>query len=189
MKHGVPELRTERLLLRAWRDADLLPFAELNADPVVMEHFPAVLSREESDAMVARIRAHFQQHGFGLWAAEVPGIAEFIGFIGLLVPSFTAHFTPCVEVGWRLARAHWGQGYASEGARAALHFGFAQCELPEIVSMTTPGNLRSRRVMEKLCMVRDPAEDFEHPRLKEGHPLRRHVLYRLANPRRVGAFG
>src|SRR5476649_644304 len=116
----IPQLRGERLLLREWRDADLLPFAQLNADPRVMEHYPALLTRDESDAMVGRIRAHFEQRGFGLWAVEVPGVAPLIGFIGLLVPRFTAHFTPCVEVGWRIATSHQGRGYATEGARAAL---------------------------------------------------------------------
>jgi RimJ/RimL family protein N-acetyltransferase len=173
------DARTERLWLRPWRDEDVEPFAALNADPRVMEHFPALLSRQETEALVARIRAHFAQHGWGLWALEVPGVAPFVGFVGLTTVPFTAPFTPAVEVGWRIAQAHWGHGYATEGARAALDVAFHRLGLPEVVSFTVPANMRSRRVMEKLGMHRDPAEDFEHPRLPEGHPLRRHVLYRL----------
>jgi len=187
---GVPELRTARLLLRAWREDDLEPFARLNADPRVMEHFPAPLTRAQSDALVARIRAHFEQHGFGLWAVEVVGVAPLVGFVGLNVPGFEAAFTPCVEIGWRLAREHWGHGYATEGARAALQFAFDRLRLPEVVSFTVPANLPSRRVMERLGLRRSPADDFDHPGLPAGHPLRRHVLYRLdrAAWQRVGGF-
>jgi RimJ/RimL family protein N-acetyltransferase len=174
-------IRTDRLLLRRWRAEDREPFSRMNADPRVMEFFPARLSREESDATADRIEAHFQKHGFSLWAVEVPGEAPFIGFIGLAVPRFEAAFTPCVEIGWRLAAEHWGRGYATEGARAALAFGFESLGLDEIVSMTVPTNIRSRRVMEKIGMVHCPAEDFEHPLVPEGHLLRRHVLYRLSN--------
>ena len=173
------QLRTPRLTLRSWTDADLAPFAALNADPRVMEFFPKTLDRAESEAMVARIAEHFAKHGFGLWAVEVPGVSSFIGFVGLWVPDFTAHFTPCVEIGWRLAREHWGSGYASEGALAALDFGFRQLDLAEIVSMTAVPNERSRRVMERIGMQRSPSDDFDHPKLAAGHPLRRHVLYRL----------
>jgi RimJ/RimL family protein N-acetyltransferase len=173
------ELRTERLRLRPWRPADLEPFAALNADPRVMEFFPAPLSRAESDAGATRIAAHFEAQGFGLWAAEVIGGAPFIGFIGLAVPAFRAHFTPCTEIGWRLAHDAWGRGYATEGAAEVRRFALETLRLPEIVSLTVPANARSRRVMEKLGMHRDPADDFDHPRLPEGHPLRRHVLYRL----------
>jgi RimJ/RimL family protein N-acetyltransferase len=176
---ALPELRTERLLLRPWRDEDLAPFAALNADPAVMEHFPSVLTREESDAMAARIRAYFAQRGFGLWALELPERASFIGFTGLAVPDFEAHFTPCVEVGWRLAQGHWGHGYATEAATAALRFGFERLQLEEIVALTVPNNRRSRRVMEKLGMTTKPEDDFDHPRVAQGHPLRRHVLYRV----------
>ena len=147
-----------------------------------MEHFPAPLSREESDAGAARIEAHFDQHGFGLWAVEIIGVASFAGFIGLCVPRCEAHFTPCVEIGWRLAAEYWGQGLATEGARAALVFGFEQLQLDEALSFTVPGNLRSRRVMEKLGMTHDPQDDFNHPLLPSGHRLSRHVLYRLARP-------
>jgi len=174
-----PTLRTGRLVLRPWREEDLAPFAALNADPAVMEHFPAPLSRAESDAFAARVRREMDERGFGLWAVEAPGVAPFVGFTGLAVPHFSAHFTPCVEIGWRLAHAHWGRGYAPEAARAALDHGFQQLGLAEIVSFTAVANLRSRRVMEKLGMTHDAADDFEHPSLAPGHPLRRHVLYRI----------
>jgi ribosomal-protein-alanine N-acetyltransferase len=170
------EIRADRLVLRRWVQSDRAAFADLNADARVMEHFPGVLTRSESDAMVDRIEAHFERHGFGLWAVEVPGEAPFIGFVGLAVPSFDVHFTPCVEVGWRLAVDWWGRGYATEAARAVVAIGFGRLGLDEIVSMTVPENERSRRVMERLGMTRDPADDFEHPS-QPGH--RRHVLYRL----------
>lgn len=173
------ELRTPRLVLRQWRDADLEPFAALNADPEVMRHFPSALTRAESDALALGARAHVSTCGWGLWAVEVRGDAPFIGFIGLAQPRFDAHFTPAVEVGWRLACEHWGSGYATEGARAAVSFAFEDLELDEIVSFTTAANDRSRRVMERLGMTHDPADDFDHPRLAPGHPQRRHVLYRL----------
>jgi ribosomal-protein-alanine N-acetyltransferase len=177
----VPELRTSRLVLRSWRPEDLDPFAALNADPRVMEHFPAPLTRRESGAFVRdRIVPHFAEHGYGLWAVEVPGKTPFIGFAGLLVPAFEAHFTPCVEVGWRLAFDHWGHGYATEAARAAVAFGFEEAGLDEIVSFTAPSNRRSIRVMERLGMT--PAGEFDHPRLPAGHVLQRHVLYRLRRP-------
>jgi RimJ/RimL family protein N-acetyltransferase len=172
-------LETRRLRLRVWRDQDLAPFAALNADPRVMEFLPKPLDRAESDALVSRIRDHFARHGFGLWAVEAPGAATFIGFVGLSVPSFRAHFTPCVEIGWRLAHECWGHGYATEAARAALAFGFGDLGLDEIVSFAVPPNWRSRRVMERLGMKRSSCDDFEHPGLPEGHPLRSHVLYRL----------
>jgi RimJ/RimL family protein N-acetyltransferase len=173
------ELRTGRLLLRRWRAEDRDAFAALNADPVVMEHFPAVSSRADSDAAADRIAAHFEKHGFGLWAVEVVGVTPFAGFVGLCVPRFEAHFTPCVEIGWRLAAAHWNRGYATEGARAALALGFEHLALDEIVSYTVPGNVRSRRVMEKIGMTHEPGGDFDHPLLPAGHPLSRHVLYRI----------
>ena len=173
------ELRTDRLRLRQWLPSDRMPFAALNADPRVMEHLPAVLPREESDRLAARNEVHFDRHGFGLWAMEIPNVASFAGFVGLSVPSFEAPFTPCVEIGWRLAADHWGRGYATEGARAVLTFGFQILELGEIVSFTAPGNVRSRRLMERIGMVHDSADDFDHPALPEKHRLRRHVLYRI----------
>jgi RimJ/RimL family protein N-acetyltransferase len=175
-------LRTQRLLLRPWRDQDLGPFAALNADPAVREHFPDTLSRDESDAAARRIRADMDRDGYGLWAVEVPGGSPFIGYVGLAVPAFEAAFTPCVEIGWRLARQAWGHGFATEGARAAVAFAFDRLGLGELVSMTTAANHRSRRVMEKLGMRRDPADDFEHPLLPAASPLRPHVLYRLRRP-------
>lgn len=178
-------LRTRRLLLRPWKKRDRAPFAALNADPRVMEFFPRTLTRKESDGLIVRIEEHVRERGFGLWAVEVRGGPAFIGFVGLWTPSFEAHFTPCVEIGWRLAFDAWGKGYATEAARAALDFGFEELGLDEIVAFTVTGNLRSRRVMEKLGMRHDPRDDFDHPRIDEGHPLRRHVLYRLEGPLRA----
>jgi RimJ/RimL family protein N-acetyltransferase len=174
-------LSSGRIGLRRWREGDREAFATMNADARVMEFFPKRLNRAESDAMVDRIEAHFSERGFGLWAIEVPGVAPFIGFAGLSVPRFSAPFMPCVEVGWRLAFEHWGHGYATEAARLALGYGFGTLALPEIVSFTSATNHRSRAVMERLGMRRDSADDFDHPALPEGHPLRRHVLYRLAS--------
>ncbi len=170
-------LHTDRLILRRWHPADRAAFARLNADPRVMEFYPSVLTRAESDAGADRIERHFEERGFGLWAVELPAVAPFIGFVGLQVPRFSAHFTPCVEIGWRLDPEFWGRGYATEGARAALAFGFEILKLDEIVAMTVPANRRSRAVMERLGMTRDPADDFDNP-LVEG-ALKRHVLYRI----------
>jgi ribosomal-protein-alanine N-acetyltransferase len=175
-----PELRTERLLLRRWLPEDLEPYAALNADPVVREHFANTLTRRECEAEIANFEERFDQRGYGMWAVEVPGVASCIGFIGLDLATFDAPFTPAVEVGWRLARDHWGKGYASEGARAALRFGFDTIGLDEIVSFTSPRNVRSWSVMERIGMTRDAADDFEHPRVEVGHPLRPHVLYRVS---------
>lgn len=179
-----PELRTGRLRLRRWLPSDRVPFAAMNADPQVMEYLPALLAREESDRLADRIEAHFAQHDFGLWAIEIPGVASFAGCVGLSIPGFDAPFTPCVEIGWRLARPYWSRGYATEGARSVLGLGFQSLALSEIVSFTTSGNMRSRRVMERIGMTHDPGDDFDHPTLPPTHPLRRHVLYRIANPAR-----
>ncbi len=176
-----PRLTTPRLILRPWQPADREPFAQLNADPQVMTYLPRLLTREQSDALADRLEAHFADHGFGFWAVELKQTGEFIGFIGLETETFEAPFTPCIEIGWRLAAAHWGQGYATEGARAALRFGFEVLQLPEIVSFTTRENGRSRRVMEKIGLRHCPQEDFNHP-LLSGHPLEPHVLYRLSRP-------
>ncbi len=172
-------LRGARVLLRPWRDTDAADFAALNADPQVMEFFPSALGHDEAVAMMARMQARIDERGWGLWCADIEGRCA--GFVGLAEPTFDAHFTPCVEIGWRLARWAWGQGYATEGARLALAHGFETLRLPEIVSFTAEGNLRSRSVMERLGMQRDPREDFNHPRLP-GHRLERHVLYRLRRP-------
>jgi RimJ/RimL family protein N-acetyltransferase len=175
----LPELTTQRLLLRPWCKEDLPAFADMNSDPRVMEYLPKLLTQDESNAMVVRIQAHFCKHGFGLWAVEAVGVASFIGFVGLQEVPFEAHFTPNIEVGWRLARQYWGQGYATEAARSALAFGFHQLKLPEIVAMTLPTNFRSRQVMERLGMCRSELDDFDHPKLPEGHSMRQLVLYRL----------
>jgi ribosomal-protein-alanine N-acetyltransferase len=172
-------LRSDRLPLRRWRPADKEPFARLNADPVVMEHFPSSLDREQSDAFADRIDAAFEARGYGLWAVEIPREAEFIGFVGLALHDFPAHFAPAVEIGWRLARDYWGKGFATEAARAAIADGFDRVGLSEIVSFTAMVNLRSVAVMQRLGMTHDPSDDFDHPRLPVGHRLRRHVLYRL----------
>jgi RimJ/RimL family protein N-acetyltransferase len=177
-----PTLHTPRLTLRGWTEGDLVPFADMNADPRVVEFLPRALSRQESDAMVGFIQDSFRARGFGWWVVEVTATRSFGGFVGLNVPAYDTAFTPCVEVGWRLAAEHWGHGYATEAAAAAVGFGFARLGLTEIVSFTVPTNLRSRAVMERLGMHHDPADDFDHPRLPPGHPLRRHVLYRLPAP-------
>jgi RimJ/RimL family protein N-acetyltransferase len=173
-------IKTDRLLLREWKAEDRDPFARLNADPLVMEFMPGCVSRIESDAMVDRIVAHFDRHGFSLYAAELQQPRLFIGYVGLAVPGFEARFTPCVEIGWRLSSDHWGSGFATEGARAVVRYAFEVLGLESLVSFTVPANVRSRRVMEKIGMTRDPEGDFDHPNLPEGHPLRRHVLYRLS---------
>jgi len=179
MPPAVPVLRTDRLLLRPWRPEDRQPFAELNADPEVMEFFVSPMTREASDAFVDRIEAGFTEHGFGVWAVELLDRGAFIGFAGLLHQTFEAPFTPAFEIGYRLARPAWGQGYATEAAREAVRHGFERVGLDEIVSMTATGNVRSQAVMKKLGMTHDPADDFDHPRVPDGHPLKRHVLYRL----------
>lgn len=145
-----------------------------------MEYLPAVLCQAESDALIARIETHFELHGFGAWAVEIPNVTPFAGFVGLIVPQFGAHFTPCVEIGWRLHEPYWGHGYATEGAHAVTRFGFDFFHLNEIVSFTVPSNARSRRVMHKIGMTHTSTDDFDHPALPVGHRLRRHVLYRLS---------
>jgi RimJ/RimL family protein N-acetyltransferase len=176
----IAELRTERLLLRTWRDDDLDAYARLSADPQVMEYFPRPLSRDESDASAGRFRDHFAAHGFGMWVVEVPGVAPFIGFVGLCWVPFEAAFTPAVEIGWRLAVEHWGLGYAAEAAQAALAAGFEQAGLDEVVSMAAPENLRSLSIMEKLGMQRTPADDFFHPWVAPGQRYPSRVLYRIS---------
>jgi RimJ/RimL family protein N-acetyltransferase len=172
-------LKTERLILREWNEADREPFARLNADSRVMEYLGETMSRKRSDEVADRIEAHFKAHGFGLCAAELAESGEFIGFIGLAVPTFEAAFTPCVEIGWRLAAECWNAGLATEGAREIVRYAFEELGLAELVSLTAIRNERSRRVMAKLGMTHDAVENFDHPRLSAGDPLRRHVLYRL----------
>jgi len=180
-------LETARLLLRGWREADREPFFRMNSDPRVMRHFPACLSRPQSDALMDRIVAGLDRDGYGLYAVEFTATAEFIGFLGLSVPGFDAPFMPAVEIGWRLDPRYWNLGLATEGARAVLRHSFGPLGLHQLVSITVPGNLASRRVMEKIGMTHDPADDFDHPRLPDGHPLKRHVLYRIAAPRPAGS--
>lgn len=172
-------IETERLLLRQWREEDREPFYRLNSDARVMEFFPECLTRAQSDSLVERINEHFKKHGFGLLAAELREDQTFIGFAGVAVPSFKAHFTPCVEIGWRLAADYWGRGLATEGAQAVVKYAFDELALDALVSFAVPRNIRSRRVMEKIGMTRDASDDFDHPNVPEGHSLRQHVLYRL----------
>jgi RimJ/RimL family protein N-acetyltransferase len=174
-----PQIKTERLLLRPWREQDREPFAAMNADPAVMEYFPATLSREKSDALAERIDSDIQKLGYGFWAAEIPGEASFIGFVGIVATDDYMPFAPAIEIGWRLAKEHWGKGFASEGARAAATFGFGELGLEQIVALTAATNTRSRRVMERLGMRRDPGEDFLYPTLAADDPIAPHVLYRL----------
>jgi len=173
------ERRTQRLILRPFRASDADAFARLNADPRVMQFFPSPLTRAQSDELVGHVQQHFETRGFGPWAIELPEAEGCIGAAGLAVPSFTSHFTPCVEIAWRLAAGHWGHGYVQEAARAALYTAFVHLELKQVVSFAATANQRSWRVMQRLGMRRDAAEDFEHPNVPLGHPLRRHVLYRL----------
>ena len=173
-------LTTERLLMREFRDADREPFAVMNGDPVVMEHFVKPQTPAESGVFVDRIRAQWQAEGWGLWALERSDTGEFLGYAGLWPVRFEAAFTPKVEVGWRLAAGHWGQGFATEAAQRAVVYAFDTLGWPEIVSFTAVGNLRSRAVMERLGMGREPEWDFEHPYVPEGHPVRPHVFYRLS---------
>ena len=173
-------LSTERLELRPWADSDLAPLAALNADPEVMQYMPRTLSRAESDALVAQACRALAARGFGLWALELRAEREFLGLVGLAEVTFAAPFAPSLEILWRLKRAAWGRGYATEAAHACLELAFATLAVPEVVAFTVPENRRSRAVMERLGMRRDPRDDFEHPRLPAGHLLRPHVLYRLA---------
>jgi RimJ/RimL family protein N-acetyltransferase len=176
--HTSIELLTPRLTLRQWRDDDIALFAHINQDPAVMRWIGAPLTMAQTEAWVARMRTTWQEHGFGLFAVELRHRSGCIGYIGLSVPRFEAHFTPCVEIGWRLASAQWGQGLASEGATAVLAWARDELRLPEVVSFTTQGNRASQRVMQKIGMHYDPADDFAHPSLEASHPLSPHVLYR-----------
>jgi RimJ/RimL family protein N-acetyltransferase len=186
---SIHELRTPRLVLRAWRPEDRAPFAAMNADPPVMAHFPHPLDRAQSDGLVDRIEAHFAEHGWGLWAVEVVDGPAFIGFLGLARPNFEPPCGPCVEVGWRLAHSAWGHGYAPEGGAEALRFAFDDLGLDEVVSFTTTLNANSRRVMTKLGLTHDPADDFDHPNVSADWSGRRHVLYRIDRTRWLTTWG
>jgi len=175
-----PILRTKRLILRPWREADLEPFAKLNADPKVMEFYPSTLTRGESDALAAKFQREFKERGYGFWAIEVPGIADFIGYVGLNYWNLEVKFAPCIDIGWRLDPSFWGYGYATEGAEASLHYGFKILGFSEIVSMAVIDNTRSKHVMERLGMKTDPAENFEHPKVPKGSRFSWRVLYRLS---------
>jgi RimJ/RimL family protein N-acetyltransferase len=172
-------VQTERLLLRQWKESDFEPFADLNADPDVMKHFPKMLAREETCALIEKIEKRFKEDSFSLWAVEIIDSGDFIGFVGLWRPQFEAHFTPCVEIGWRLAKRFWGNGYAPEAALLALQYGFENVGLDEIVALTATSNNNSMRVMEKIGMTRNVHDNFKHPYLEDGHPLQEHVLYRI----------
>ena len=173
-----PDLATARVWLRRWRETDRPAFAQLNSDPDVMRHFPALLTDAESNALIDRFEAHFERHGYGIWALEVPGVSSLAGFVGLKHVDFDAPFAPAVEIGWRIRRDLWGQGYATEAAEAVLSQAFDHFFLDEIVSFTTRDNLRSRAVMERIGMVHDAGGDFDHPELPPHHRQRPHVLYR-----------
>lgn len=175
------EISTERIILRQWRHGDFDPFSAMNADPQVMEFFPSTLSRAQSDATATRLMQLIDERGWGFWALEIPGVAEFAGFVGLHVPETVLPFSPCVEIGWRLARGYWGKGYATEAANAAMAFGFDELGLAEIVSFTAAINLRSQKVMQRTGMTWS-GEVFQHPNVDAASPLRPHVLYRKARP-------
>ena len=176
-------LRTDRLLLRPWREEDLQPFTALNSDPEVMRYFPRLLDRDATATVISRMQAHFERFGFGFWPVELPGEAPFIGIIGMMITPFETHFTPCLETGWRLARPYWGHGYAQEGARAAFDLAFGQLPVDQVVAYAVKDNERSCRVMMRLGMVSDAKDDFDHPLLAEDDQLRRHCLYRMSKER------
>ncbi len=174
---SIPELHTERLLLRALREADIEPAFAMNGDAQNMRYYPQPLTRAENEAWMRRLPESWQTHGFGRWVVEAPGVADFIGVIGLAMPPWRHGMT---EVAWRLTPTAQGHGYATEAARAAIDFAFNTLGLAEVTAFTATVNTPSRRVMERLGMTRDPADDFDHPNVPDGHPLKRHVLYRLA---------
>ena len=174
-------LETDRLLLRPWKPADIEPFADLNADPEVMEFFPATMTLEETERWVRVVNDRIDARGYGFWAVEEKSSGQFVGLTGISKPNFEEHFTPAIEVGWRLARHHWGKGYATEAAGRSLDFGFGELDLDEIVAFAVPDNTRSRAVMVRLGMTHDPADTFDHPKI-EGR-RKRHVLYRMPRNR------
>lgn len=179
---AAPSLTTKRLILRQWKDSDLPLFAKMNADARVMEYFPSVLSREESDSLAEKIQKELIEKEYGLWAVEVSGVAPFVGFVGLHYQDFPAAFTPCIEIGWRLTHEHWGKGYALEAAEKVVDYAFNILRLEEIVSFTTSNNKRSWNLMEKLGMTHNPEDDFYHTKIPKDHPMAFHVLYKLKNP-------
>ncbi|HYL26193.1 MAG TPA: GNAT family N-acetyltransferase [Candidatus Nitrosotalea sp.] len=179
---AAPTIETPRLRLRDWRDSDVEAWAAMNADPRVTEFLGRTYTRELSESTARKIREQLGRHGFGWWAVEVRDGTPFVGVIALQAVPFDAPFTPANEVGWRFAAEHWGRGYATEGARAALEFAFNELQWPEVVAFTAASNVRSQRVMERLGMTRDPRDDFDHPKLDAADPLRRHVLYRIKRP-------
>lgn len=172
-------LETERLILRTWTPEDVGPMAEISQDPQVMRYFPALQNLKQTQQLIEKVMAHYREHGFTLYALELKSDGTFIGFTGLLTPDFEAHFTPAVEIGWRLASAYWGRGYATEAARCVLHHAFMDIGLEEVVSFSAVANAQSRRVMEKIGLHHNPKDDFDNPKLAADSPLRRHVLYRL----------
>jgi ribosomal-protein-alanine N-acetyltransferase len=172
-------LITPRLILRSWRDGDIAPFAHMSADPEVMAFFERPLSAAEAEALVRRVQQRESEDGFCMWALELPGLVPFIGFAGIQRVPFEAPFAPAVEIGWRLARAAWGHGFATEAARGALAYAFGPAGLDEIVAMAVPSNHRSLAVMQRIGMQPDPRSDFDHPGMPQGHPLQRHLLYRI----------
>tara|TARA_B100001564_G_scaffold357218_1_gene372999 strand:+ start:1546 stop:2091 length:546 start_codon:yes stop_codon:yes gene_type:complete len=174
-------IQTKRLILRKWREEDFLPFAALNACPHVCKYLAKTLTQQESNDLAQRIISHFDKHGFGLYAAERKDTHQFIGFTGLSIPNFEAHFMPAIEIGWRLSYTNWGQGFATEAAKAVSDYAFDALELNEIVSFTTKNNTASRRVMEKIGMTHKQEDNFDHPSLHKNHPLKEHVLYRLSH--------
>lgn len=179
LQEGSVSLSTRRLTLRQWCDADRAPFARMNSDPEVMEHFPATSTTAESDALIDREMAHLDEHGWGLWAVEISVTRQFIGFVGITPDRLSPWGDEQTEIGWRLCRSAWGHGFATEAGREALRHAFDVVGLDEVVSLTTKGNVRSRAVMSRLGLQRDPQRDFDHPRLPVDHPQRPHVLYAI----------
>jgi len=174
-------IETDRLILRTWTDSDLQPMFAINQDPKVMEYFPGLQDLETTKNFIAKVNNHFEKHGYSLYACVRKDSNEFIGFIGLLIADFEAHFTPATEIGWRLSSKHWGQGFATEGAKAVLDYAFRELKIPEIVSFTAEGNAKSIKVMQKIGLRHNANDDFDHPKLDDTSPLKRHVLYRLSN--------
>ncbi len=173
-------LETERLILRTWIDSDLQPMFEINQDPIVMEYFLGLQDLETTKNLITKVNNHFDQHGYSLYACVKKDSREFVGFIGLLIADFNAHFTPATEISWRLSSKHWAQGLATEGAKAVLNYAFRKLQITEIVSFTAMDNAKSIKVMQKIGLQHNADDDFDHPKLDDNSPLQRHVLYRLS---------